>query len=103
MSLLPALPDCGRDAHAHVRHANHRRNGGGYNGDHAGFVRFHAERRQRLVVEYLNGLQETKEVRLQVLQACERELRDLQVDVAEVQRAITPPEEDGPLVTELSL
>jgi hypothetical protein len=42
---LSTSTDCGRDAHEHVRQANHRNNGGSYFGDKAGFLAFHRERR----------------------------------------------------------
>jgi hypothetical protein len=75
------VADCGRDAHAHVRQANHRGNGGSYFGDLAGFHAFHAVRRGRLVGDFLGALPESPEVRLRILEACRRELADLRIDV----------------------
>jgi hypothetical protein len=73
--------DCGKDAHPHVREANHRGNGGNYYGDIAGFHASHATRRARLVEDFLTALPETPEVRLRILEACRRELTDLRIDV----------------------
>lgn len=63
--------DCGRDAHEHVRQANHRNNGGGYFGDHEGFLAFHRERRVAAVAQFFNqGMaQETAQVKMRVLEA----------------------------------
>jgi hypothetical protein len=83
--------DCGKDAHAHVRQADHRGNGGGYFGDLAGFNASHALRRARLVEDFLTSLPaETPEVRLQILEACRRELNDLSIDVEAVRVNLTP-------------
>jgi hypothetical protein len=74
------VADCGTDAHAHVRQADHRGNGGAYFGLIAGFHAFHALRRGRLVGDFLAALRESPEVRLRILEACRRELADLRID-----------------------
>jgi hypothetical protein len=78
------VADCGRDAHPHVREADHRGNGGGYFGDFAGFHDYHATRRARLVEDFLTSLPETPKIRMRILEACRRELHDLRVDVGAI-------------------
>ena len=71
------LADCGTDAHAHVAACPHNVRGGGY-GAPGDFVEAQRNRRQRMVADYLATLEAG--LRDKVIQACEQDFRDLNVD-----------------------
>ena len=83
--------DCGSNAHPHVRQANHIRKDDPWNCSPEEFARFHSQRRTPLVATFINGLQgQTRELKMELLEACRKDLQDLGIAVADVARLIRP-------------
>ena len=86
---MPA--DCGSNAHPHVRQANHLRNDSPWAVTADEFARFHSQRRTPLVAAFINGLQgQTRELKMELLEACRKDLQDLGIAVADVAPLIRP-------------